>query len=83
MKELTLNDQRITGIDSLESSAFTLNLYGMGLDSLVIRFSKRDTLSPVDCYLGLSFPGLPVEDDLPPNAVRTGGYSYVTKRIAF
>lgn len=81
--KLTLNDQVITGIDALESGAFTLNLYGMGLDSLVIRFSKRDTLSPVDCYLGLSFPGLPVEDNLPPNAVRTGGYSYVTKRIAF
>lgn len=83
IKELTLNDQRITSMDSLESGAFTLNLYGMGLDSLTIKFSKRDTLGPVNCYLGLSFPGLPVEDDLPPNAVRTGGYTYVTKRLTF
>lgn len=83
IERLYLDKQEVKAFDAEVEGPFTITLFGLGLDSLPINLVKKDSTAKIGIYLTTRYPSLPIKDEIPENALRTGGYNMVLKQIDF
>lgn len=83
IERLYLEKQEIKAFDAEVEGPFTITLFGLGLDSLPISLVRKDSTAKVGIHLTTRYPSLPIKDEVPENALRTGGYSMVVQYIDF
>ena len=65
------------------SGLFHTSLYGIGMDSMHIEFVKRDPTKSVEAYINLSYQESVIPENLPPEIVRSDGFTYVSELVKF
>lgn len=83
VERLYLEKQEVKAFDAEIEGPFTITLFGLGLDSLPINLVRKDSTAKIGIHLTTRYPSLPIKDEVPENALRTGGYSMVVKHIEF
>ena len=79
--ELYINEQNIP-TEKATDKFFLIETFGMTADTMTIRILKKNENAEIKMSIGSHFRSLPIDDNLPNNALRTDGYTNILQKTS-